>query len=277
MNNTPLVIYHGDGCRDGFCAAWVAWQTKTLRGAEFLAMSHGEQPPDVTERKVFILDFSFPAPVLHAMCEQAESLVLIDHHKTAQASLADFFHPRATIVFDMERSGAGLTWDYFIPARAKERPLFVDYVEDRDLWRYKLPGSRLVNAYIGSLPLNFAEWSMIERGLKNWTDLLPLGRAVQNKIDRYVDAMVKHARRVDFDGFNVPIVNASPIDISELLEALAKGEPFAVGWWQRADGLYIHSLRAQGDVDVSAIAKHYGGGGHAKAAGFQSSRVIGDK
>jgi nanoRNase/pAp phosphatase (c-di-AMP/oligoRNAs hydrolase) len=57
--------------------------------------------------------------------------------------------------------------------------------------------------------------------------------------------------------------------ISEVVGALSEGEPFAIGWFER-DGDAIVSLRSRyGGVDVSTIAKAYGGGGHAMAAGFR--------
>lgn len=45
--------------------------------------------------------------------------------------------------------------------------------------------------------------------------------------------------------------------------------PVALGWWQRFDGKFQFSLRSRGDIDVSEIAKKFGGGGHKNAAGFQ--------
>jgi hypothetical protein len=41
-------------------------------------------------------------------------------------------------IFDMNRSGAGLAWDYFQPMTSRLR--FIDYLEDRDLWRFR-PGA----------------------------------------------------------------------------------------------------------------------------------------
>ena len=82
--------------------------------------------------------------------------------------------------------------------------------------------------------------------------------------------MVEQARIIDFEGARVPIVNAPYINISELVGKLAETAPFALGWFQRADGLYAYSLRSRGPdgVDVSEIAKKYGGGGHRNSAGF---------
>ena len=59
-------------------------------------------------------------------------------------------------IFDMERSGAGLTWDYFYPGRP--RPWLIDYVEDRDLWRFKIEDAEVVNAYISTIPYTFEAW-----------------------------------------------------------------------------------------------------------------------
>ena len=60
------------------------------------------------ERTVFIVDFSYPRTILEEMEESAESLVVIDHHKTAEEDLRglDYCH------FDMTHSGAYLAWEY---------------------------------------------------------------------------------------------------------------------------------------------------------------------
>jgi len=55
-------------------------------------------------------------------------------------------------------------------------------------------------------------------------------------------------------------------------QGLNRVEPFAVGWFQRCDGMFQYSLRSRGEVDVSEVAKRFGGGGHVKAAGFVSAK-----
>ena len=44
---------------------------------------------------------------------------------------------------------------------------------------------------------------------------------------------------------------------------------FAAGYFQRADRKWQFSLRSREGFDVSEVAKKYGGGGHAPAAGFE--------
>lgn len=253
-----LVIYHG-ACRDGFTAAWVA--RRRYPDAVFHAGYFSEKPPDVAGSSVLIVDFSYPRAVMEQISEQAGSILLLDHHKTARDDLAGL----SNTYFDMERSGAGITWDYLFPDEA--RPWLVDYVEDRDLWHFRLPGSKAVNAYVSALPFDFDAWSSTQA--KGSEQARSLGEAILTKMDQYVAEVSKNARMIDLAGYRVPAVNASPIDVSELLEVLAVGHPFSVGWSVRFDGLFQYSLRSEaGAVDVSAVARTFGGGGHEHAAGF---------
>lgn len=66
----------------------------------------------------------------------------------------------------------------------------------------------------------------------------------------------------------VPCVNAPFWSISELVEELCEGHPFAFGWHISDKGRAVYSLRSRGEYDVSELAKRWGGGGHKNAAGF---------
>ena len=262
-----LVIYHGN-CLDGFTAAWAARESlKGIGGGntEYIAANHGDAPPDVTGCIVYVLDFSYPREVLEEMDRKARYLRVLDHHKTAQEALSglDFAE------FDMERSGAGMAWDILLSHTGRGRPWLVDYVEDRDLWRFKLPHSKEVNAWIGACRReSFEDWDALNAlGVAAAAER---GEAVLAFIDRYVHEMTAQARTVEFEGYKIPVVNAPYINTSELVGHLAQSAPFAIGWYHRSDGMFAHSLRSRGPdaVDVSEIAKRYGGGGHRNAAGF---------
>lgn len=265
----PLVLYHS-GCRDGFAAAWVAhW---TMPDAEFRAVQYGQPAPigDAIDRNVYVLDFCYPLVEMLALAGAAKTLTVLDHHITAEAAMREFKADNATVVFDMNRSGAGITWDHF--NHGASRPWLVNYVEDRDLWRFALPDSEAVNAWLSCLPFDFATWSREEN--VSMSAIVANGSAVALKTATFVAEVRKNARRVTFEGFSVPCVNAAHIDISELVGALSEGEPFAMGWWQCADGKFSYSLRSRGNFDVSEIAKRYGGGGHRNAAGFVVGTMV---
>lgn len=258
-----LVISHGL-CLDGFTAAWAAWLKFGDEETEYLAANHGDEAPSVDGREVYVVDFSYPRDVMVRMHARAASLRVFDHHKTAQEALADL----PFVVFDMNRSGAGITWDEL---HGGTRSWLVSYVEDRDIWRFALPRSREVNAWIGAVK---------RESFQNWTELAEAGpeaaaskgEAVLAYVDRYVSEMADQARNVDFAGYRVPCVNAPYICISELVGRLAEAAPFAIGWYQDRGGVYRYSLRSRGPDghDVSEIAKRFGGGGHRNAAGFSS-------
>lgn len=269
MNAKTLCIYHAN-CADGFAAAWVVRRALGDQ-VEFHPASYGEAPPDVAGRPVLIVDFSYKREILQAMAGEAAYITILDHHKSAQADLVEFYHPRVACTFDMERSGARLAWDHFF--KDLEPPPVLLRVEDRDLWRYALAGTREIMAAVFSHPYDFATWD----ALMEFGDLAGLylqGQALERKRRRDLDEMLKAATRVmEIGGHLVPAANLPHIYASEAAGQLADGMLFAATYYD-TDSERVFSLRsAPNGLDVSEIAKLYGGGGHKHAAGFRVSRV----
>lgn len=263
----PLCIYHGN-CADGFTSAWVVKKFFDLHGelCSFHPGVYQTEPPDVTDCDVFLVDFSYKRPVLEAMREKARSIVILDHHKTAEADLRDL--PGVTTVFDMSRSGARITWDYFF--EGKEPPKTLLHVEDRDLWRFALPKTREIQANIFSYPYDFDVWETLMRA--DPEALAVEGAAIERKHFKDVRELVEVVtRRMVIGGYNVPIANLPYIHVSDAAHALAKGEPFAGCYWDTPKGRTFGLRSTDDGIDVSEIAKQYGGGGHRNAAGFTVS------
>ena len=276
-----MVIYHtyaDKPCHDGFTAAWIA-RKYLPEDTVFIAAKYGDPAPDVTDMDVYVLDFSFPRAVLLRMNEQATHLVVLDHHATAQRELEglDFCQ------FSTERSGAMMAWDYFAEdgEPLDTCPRLVKYVQDRDLWEWKLEHSKEVSAYLQTLDTTFDNWTRAAFMVDfRFETVLAQGEATLRYINQYVQGMKKNAYLVSFEGYKVPMVNAPKFSNSELLGELARKYPFAISWLKRSDGLYEYSLRTRGGgVDVGELASRmtYGehkGGGHANAAGFVLDRLI---
>lgn len=268
-NSTPtnptLVIYHAN-CVDGFTAAWIA--NRFYAFVEFLSVAYGDTPPPVEGRDVLIVDFSYPRATLLQMHSVAKSLQVLDHHKTAEKDLEDL----GFCIFDMQRSGAGLTWDTLFPAQP--RPILVDYVEDRDLWRFRLPESRSVNALIFTADRTWSAFTHLNKRLmRNFDNCVGEGKACDAVVARSVDEQIRHASTVRFCGHIVPMLNTT-FASSEALNTLAVKATFAIGWRMSSDRSFHYSLRSVGQFDVSEIAKIFGGGGHRNAAGFKLDRLI---
>lgn len=271
----PLVLYHG-ACADGFASAWCAW-LHFGDAAEYVPAQHGEPAPDVAPgRPVYLLDFCYPLEGLRRLAARGP-LTVLDHHKTTHDALTgrtSEFPGRGDVLvrFDLKKSGGRLAWEHFRPGESA--PWLVAYTEDRDLWLWRLPHSREVNAALRSYPFDFARWRVWadNPGYPRW--LIPEGAAILRYQEEVVANHVRFAREVELDRQRVLAVNCTTLQ-SEVGEKLAEGRPFGVTWFRRADGKYVYSLRSrQGGADVSAVAKPRGGGGHPAAAGFVAAVLL---
>lgn len=294
------VLYH-ENCPDGTGAAMAAYLklgdvhcagTGNTRRVEYIPVSYGKPPPEIEpDSDIFIVDFSYPRDTLKELKTKARDILVLDHHITAEKDLEglDFCQ------FDMAKSGAVLSWKHFHPQ--KPVPPFILYLQDRDLWQFKLPQSREVSAAIASYPMDFRVWS-------NWLneetiieDLASEGVTCLRLKNQQVQNMVKHHRRAVLDGkhkavmfvppagenevngFGItvepdqwacPVSNAS-VFFSEVGEALLEyypDAPFSAYYFDRADGKRQWGLRSRKGFDCSVIAKAFGGGGHKEASGF---------
>lgn len=296
MNTRPLCIYHSP-CLDGFGAAWVV--RKFFGGeVDFHPGVYGQAPPDVRGRDVIMVDFSYKRPVLAEMYGRggggARSILILDHHKTAQQDLDGFRQPEATwwdhlvsvhrdgtdnipepsifALFDMQRSGAGMAWDYFFRSSPR-RPHLIDKIEDRDLWRFAFPDTRAINGTLFSYPYDFDIWDHLAEQAETEagrTAMVTAGNAIDRKMMKDIGEFLGFAtREMVIGGHKVPVVNLPYFMASEAAGQLAESAPFAAAYYDKGDAR-VFSLRSRkGGVDVAEIAKVYGGGGHAGAAGFQ--------
>ena len=258
----PICIYHGN-CADGFCAAWTV--RKALRGdVDFHAGVYQNQPPDVTGRDVILTDFSYKRAELERIVERAKSVLILDHHKTAQAELEGL--PGAVTVFDMDRSGARITWDHYFPGEAP--PDLLLHIEDRDLWRFALPGTREIQANVFSYPYDFAVWdALMERDPQ---ELAAEGKAIERKHFKDIEELTKVVtREFEIGGYRVPVANLPYTLTSDAGHLLARDKPFAGCYWDTPDGRVFSLRSTEEGLDVAEIAKQYGGGGHKHASGFR--------
>lgn len=265
-----LCIYHGF-CDDGFAAALVVWLAHA-KDIELFAGNYGKPTPDVTGRDVIIVDFSYPRAVMETMADQAASILMLDHHKTAMEDMAGFSRENCTIVFDMARSGAMLAWDHFKPWGSTTGLEFCRFIQDRDLWKKELSGTEEFTMGLRSYPQDLHLW---EEFFKNGPlKLIEEGIGILRYYRQTVEAAKKIHFEAEIDGVLVPVCNSTFALASDVAGELSEGRPFAAVFYQTAEG-YVYSLRSRkGGMDVSAIAKKFGGGGHAQASGFRSDTPV---
>ena len=251
-------LYHA-GCEDGFASALVPWQIFGST-AKYLPVSHGEPPPSLPRNaSVVITDFSYRREILLELANSVEHIVLLDHHQTAQKDLEDleFAH------FDMEKSGATLSWEYWHPNETT--PDIFRYVEDRDLWKFNLEKSAEVNAAIASYAFDFKIWNQFDI-----PELAIEGVHILRSIRQQVTRIADRAMLQVIGGYEVPVVNTSTY-ASDILDELGRrfpDAPFAACFYDTSRGEKRWSLASSGNFDVGNLASELGGGGHYHRSGF---------
>ncbi|WP_340121807.1 DHH family phosphoesterase [Methylobacter svalbardensis] len=266
--NETLVIYHAD-CLDGLGAAWSAF-CKLGSQVRYIPASHGDAIPDFEQGAIlYILDFSYPPQLLVDAAAKAGRIILIDHHITAMEQCDDFFKlqplpENLSINFDMSRSGCILTWQHFF--HDQEPPQILLHIEDRDIWHFKLDGTReITTALFERMPINFSEI-----GALDLAELLAVGRIQLAQFTGMVNRLAKSAHSVTVAGRVGLAVNAPSLFSSDLGHVLAeKSGTFGMTYQYNGRKQQWHfSLRSIGDYDVGHLALGFGGGGHKNAAGF---------
>jgi len=275
MNKNPLIIYHAD-CIDGFTAAWVAHRAIQLSDGidcELFPAKYGDPVPLelAKNRRVLIFDFSYPREDLIDLDRVTPMLEVFDHHKSAAENCKDLDF----CTFDMEKSGCMLAWDYFHPDR--RAPGWIELIEDRDLWRFKINGTRAAHAYISTLPMELGSWDCLcntRLGL-----VVELGNHILRYIESYIEKESREYALIQWAGADVVVLNLTHENASEMGHYLLQIYPiadFSMTYFQQGDGKWRYDLRARthDSIDVSKIAAMFGGGGHKSAAGFVIDRLL---
>lgn len=263
-----VVIYHAS-CADGFGAAYAAWK-KFGNKAKYIPMNYNRDMKELKEpTELYILDFSFSKDVLLGLEAAGHKILVLDHHKTAAADLDGL--PFA--VFDMNKSGAVLAWEHFHPGTPL--PGLLAMIQDRDLWKFELPYTKVVSAALSLQGFDFEAWDKFANQIEDpegFKEVLKVGEAILlYQLDRANAVAKKAANSIQSLGtWKVPVFNNTHL-ISETLNKVLEMNPdipFAASYFITDERKYVYSLRSVGDFDVSAVAKEYGGGGHKNAAGF---------
>jgi len=259
-----LCIYHGN-CADGFGAATAVRIALGSNMVDFHAGVYQDPPPDVTNRYVILVDFSYKRDVMIDMAHKAKNILILDHHKSAEADLVNLPN-NVEVHFDMTKSGAVMAWEYF--HQNEEIPQLLLHIQDRDLWKFKLEGTREIQACLFSYPYEFKVWERLL--FADPQKLYEDGKAIERKHFKDINEFILAASyTTTIAGYDVPILNAPYFWSSDAGHIMGEGKPFAACYWDTPDGR-IFSLRSANDgLDVSEIAIKFGGGGHKHAAGFR--------
>ena len=283
-----LCIYHAN-CTDGVAAAWAVWSSGALGAEEFYPGVYGKPPPEVSGKHVVVVDFSYKYDVMVELARQAESILVLDHHATAREDLKRLTYECSNVElhFDMGRCGALMAWDHFHPVG--ERPALLREIDAHDRWLSTRDDKLIMalrsypHSWGGRIAGSFTDlmhtWSWLMH-----EDTIGHLRREGESIHRYYRQRVAECKTLAntitlTNGgryFRMPCVNGPYAMASDAGNELANGSDvgMAAVWWVNSDRTVSFSLRSVEGQDVSSIARHYGGGGHACAAGFSTDLVL---
>jgi uncharacterized protein len=294
------IIYHKQ-CLDGFSSLFVSYLAKTIKKNTIIypdVPSTTTTPPNITNKNVLIMDVSYSISIFKNIVQSAKSVLFIDHHISNIEDIVDYIKtlndPRKVkIIYDKSRCGATLTWKYFFPR--KTIPLFLKYIEDNDTgtWKYDKTKPFIFslesNYHMSPYLSNLSKWKkilskltvgkMIKEGyvMKKYHDNLVNKNAKKYSLelfpskkiyDRFGNFFIKvgQYKVAVFCGMGSPSVTSIGNKLLESVDC-----DFVMVWTLNIDRKeYVISMRSKA-VDISEIAKLFGGGGHKLAGAFSFS------
>ena len=295
-----IVVYHHP-CPDGFTSYWIL---HNHFGGDFISMpSNYGQPFDFEAcrgKQVLFADFSLKKPELDKLVnEYGAEVVILDHHESAEKELADFTVPLnvrpegfvghsdskgCAAWFDMDRSGASMTWDWCHPGM--RRPAIVNFVEARDIWKPERMGEHQklvmpISAYLRMHNKTISNWDELEPKLEfKLAEVAPVARSIWQYHMALVKEVASKAEWEEIGGHRVPSVNCIYELGSDVAGALLEQYPEApfVAYYvvstnkQTGKLTKFYGLRSEHHREnVSEIAAVLGGGGHRNASGFRQA------
>lgn len=275
-------VIHHSPCLDGDMAAYIAkkYFAEQKEQVELIGENLLNQQYDLSRFKmediIYFLDCCYPLDITNQLAAMVKKITILDHHKS---NIEIFDNPSRYLsnicpIFDINRSGAGLAWDYFFDKNT--RPQLVNYIEDIDLWRHNLLGSDQFLAWIDSLEnINFEE--LLDKFPKRFlgSDIFWIGDAILKYNKKLINTIIQKGYATTINGCKAFKVNSPLYELTSQLgnEIYMKYKCIAWIWHETTENgkrIIKNSLRcnATDPYDVSEIAKLHGGGGHKAAAAF---------
>lgn len=280
-------FYHNDA--DGKCAGFWVHHSVTLNDQyqdnSFIEISYAKPFPLDSIRKdeqIYIVDYSIPPDEMRRLLDITKNVTWIDHHKTAIEKYQDFDRDIRGVRYDGV-AGCMLTYCYihlmtqrgegdikpFDPSMAKYAPRFTKLIADWDTWNFDYGDDTrhfitAFNAY--DFNPSSSLWNLFLKSEPDYTPFIKEGITMTTFRDGWAKEYMKLGFEVDFEGMKCFAVNLGHCN-SEYFKSLPVGKydalmPFVFDGEQYTISLYSST------IDVSKIAKKYGGGGHKGASGF---------
>lgn len=149
--------------------------------------------------------------------------------------------------------------------------LVCDAIEDRDLWRFKLPETEEICLMMGSIPKTINAYDeFLLPGNHDFSIKLQEARSNVRYMNGLAESAANKAKVIRFQGISIPCTNCTSL-ISLTNDKMKGNYGISMTYFITEKAELIVSLRADTEkgFNVAELANVYGGGGHKGSAGFK--------
>lgn len=282
------IIYHKN-CIDGFTGLFLFMRTKYRIDNPIIypdVPSSSDIPPKIENKNIICIDVAYKPEIIKEMNKKCNKLLFIDHHISIINDITDMDLDKTKIIYDINKSGASLVWDYFYK---DEIPRFVKYIEQNDIGKWDDPH---VKDFISALEVKF-KFALHKNNLnkmnKLFSDsyvdvLLTKGRTYNEYKKFQLNKSVyncnflmfpskKYMEKYNFDKqYKICLTDYKNPNISEVGNYISKNIDdidFCLLWSYNVKRQIWNFFLRSYKTDIDDVAKKFGGGGHKLAAGFK--------
>lgn len=278
-----IIIYHSKDL-NGYCSGAIC--KRKYPDAKLIGYDYGQDFPwaEIPEGNLVIMvDVSLPMPEMVNLVVHSSKLTWIDHHASAikdyEQSVVDYpYWPNDhnfTAVLQQGIAACEIAWTYLFPDELM--PLAVKLLGMYDTWRQSEPNyswERVILPFQYGMRLRCINPQTFDSYLLDCSDqeyiehITISGRNIL-EYQRQQDKLAMHgAFECMFQGYRAIMCNVRGVG-SLAFDSVLKPEHQLMVGFGYTGRQWSFSLRTTHDnVDVSLIAKRFGGGGHTRASGF---------
>lgn len=220
-----------------------------------------------SDEDVIIVDFSLKPDDMEKLLQITSNITWIDHHATAIENLKDF---DLKGLRSIDKAGCQLVWEYY---HDEPEPWAIKYIGDHDIWKFEygddtrafMLASRLKSTKPDSLLWD--RWLHHDLDKYDSSEDVDIGYTLLEYQKQWNEDVAKSwSFKTSINGHTAIACNAVGVN-SSLFDSIE--DEYDIKILFRFNGeMWVVSLFSDNNIDVSKIAKSYGGGGHKGAAGF---------
>lgn len=226
--------------------------------------------------KVVFADIIPPIPVLEQVLLKTKDLVFLDHHTSSKKEVEDLGVKYDGILTDDGLGACRLVWQYCYPEN--KIPQGIQWIAEYDDWQ-RTSENKIFNFGIQSFNTFPTNW-IWTRVLKEHVPTMKLierkGRTIMSYLIPWYKRLVRsygmsglvRPELIDDQQYSMFLLNQGAVDSSVFDDLQIKHDIYARATFGKSWKWLVSVTTDRDDIDLSKLAKRFGGGGHQHSAGF---------